>query len=63
MGFVGVKDWTKEEKFVELVSDQNSSPEAPLRSKRARERRKQIRSQERSDCQRSDREDFLGHSH
>ena len=50
--FVGAKD-QRERQLVELVGDQNPSPEVPPISKRERERREQRRGQERSDCERS----------
>ena len=45
----------KEGQLVELVGDQNQSPEASPRCSRGPEWRKQKRFQEKSDCQRSDR--------
>ena len=50
--FVGAKD-QGERQLVELVGDQNPSPEVPPMSKTGRERWEQRRGQERSGYQRS----------
>ena len=54
----------REEQIEELINDQNPGPETPPMSKKGQEKREQRRSQENSDCQRSDRVGYVcqGHS-
>ena len=47
----------REGQLVESIGDQNTSPEAPPRSKIEQKRREQTKCQGRSDCQRSDGEE------
>ena len=53
----------REGQIEELVDGQNPGPEAPSWSKKRQERKEQWRCQERSDCQRSDGEEWVCQGH
>ena len=61
--FAGVKNRRKEGQLVELVGDQNTSPEVPHRRKSGRKMKEQRRCRGRNKFHRSDGEEHVCQGH